>query len=296
MDLKYVSAGLSVATLAAETACLFFLFRSNNHKRYPALTAFLLLVLLSDLTFGFLRWFAGSVENQAPSHAYFWAFCWRDLLLGVLLVLVVQQLFREIMAPLPGLSRLAVLACRWVIAVTIIVSITSSHFPNISIAGMVAANVMKFLLCACALCILLLIFVTVIAKKVGLSYRSIPYGIALGLGIFALAEFAYNTLGHRHYGAIIPPGTGVHVSQLIACCVWAYYFLNHDAARVPIALPASSGLLRWNRIALAFGRPVEQAPPAPKQEFFLTEVEKVVDKVLTENPLPDNSLRDSSSC
>ena len=229
-------------------------------------------------------------------NSYFWAFWWRALLLGAVLVFMAQQLFREIMAPLPGLSRLGVLAGRWVIAVTIIVSITSSHFPNISIPGLMAATVTEFLLCACVLCILLLVFVTVIAKKVGLSYSSRAYGISLGLGIFALAEFAYSTLTQRHGGAIIPLGTSVEVSQLMACFAWTFYLLRPERARVPIALSPSSGLLRWNRIALAFGRPVEHAPPTPKQEFFLTEVEKVVDKVLTENPLPENSLRDTGSC
>ncbi len=291
-----VSAGLSVATIAAETACLFFLLRSNNYKKYSALTAFLLLASFFGLTFGFLPWLTGSHVGEARFSAYFWTFWWRDLLRGALLVLIVQQLFREIMAPLPGLGRLGVLACRWVIAVTIIVSITSSHFPNISIPGLMSATVSEFRLCACVLCILLLIFVTVIANKVGLSYRSRLYGISLGLGILALAEFAYSTLTQRHGGATIPLGIPVEVSQLIACCVWAFYFLRPEPDRVPLALPPSSGLLRWNRIALALGRPVEQAPPAPKQDFFLTEVEKVVDKVLTENPLPENSLRDTGSC
>ena len=171
----------------------------------------------------------GIPVGEARFSAYFWAFWWRDLLLGALLVLIVQQLFREIMAPLPGLSRLGVLACRWVIAVTIIVSITSSHFPNISIPGLMSATVSEFRLCACVLCILLLIFVTVIANKVGLSYRSRLYGISLGLGIFALAEFAYSTLTQRHGGAIIPLGIPVEVSQLIACCVWAYLFFEAGA-------------------------------------------------------------------
>jgi hypothetical protein len=296
VDLKFVSAGLFVATIAAETACLFFLIRSNNHKKYSALAAYLLLVALSGLAFGLVPWLTGSLPGQLQLNSFFWASSWRDLLIGILFVFITQQLFREIMVPLPGLSRLGVLACEWLIAVTIIVSITASHFSNISIAGMMATTVTTFFLCACVLCIALLIFVTVIAKRVGLSYLSRPYGVSLGLGIIALAEFAYSTLSPRHAGAISPPGIAVAIGQLVACCIWAWYLVKPEPPRVPIALPPASDLRRWNRITLAFGRPVEQAPPAPKQEFFLTEVEKVVDKVLTENPLPDSSVRDTTSC
>ena len=293
MDLKSVSAGLFVATIAAEAACLFFLFRSNNQKKYPALTVYLLIASLFDLTLGFLPWLPASVDGQARYHVYFWALWWRNLLLGVMLVFILQQLFREIMAPLPGLSRLGVLAGRWVIAVTIIVSITSSHFPNTAISGLVASTAVEFLRCVSVLCISLLISVTVIAKKVGLSDRSRPFGIAVGLGISALA---YSVFSRTHEGAFIRLGTAVEAGQLITCCVWAYYLFRPEVARVPIALPPSSTLLRWNRISLAFGHPVEEAPPTPSQEFFLTEVERVVDKVLTENPLPDNSLRNTGSC
>jgi hypothetical protein len=49
-------------------------------------------------------------------------------------------------------------------------------------------------------------------------------------------------------------------------------------------MPASSAIYRWNEIASALGHTGTQvAVPQTANSFFLTDVEKVVEKVLTKN-------------
>jgi hypothetical protein len=57
-----------------------------------------------------------------------------------------------------------------------------------------------------------------------------------------------------------------------------------EAVRKPVMMPASSTIFRWNEIASALGHTGTQiAVQQPATSFFLTDVEKVVEKVLTRN-------------
>jgi hypothetical protein len=77
---------------------------------------------------------------------------------------------------------------------------------------------------------------------------------------------------------------------LASVALWAVYVAVPERARKPIVVPASSTIYRWNEIASALGhKGTKIAVPATANSFFLTDVEKVVDKVLT------RSLHESES-
>ena len=48
-------------------------------------------------------------------------------------------------------------------------------------------------------------------------------------------------------------------------------------------MPANSTIYRWNEIAAALGHGTKVAVHQPANGFFLTDVERVVEKVLTRN-------------
>jgi hypothetical protein len=63
----------------------------------------------------------------------------------------------------------------------------------------------------------------------------------------------------------------------------AIYFALPEPARKPVVIPASSTIYRWNEIASALGHTGTQVAvqQEPANSFFLTDVERVVEKVLT---------------
>ena len=66
--------------------------------------------------------------------------------------------------------------------------------------------------------------------------------------------------------------------------IWIAYCALPEAVRKPVMMPASSTIFRWNEIASALGHTGTQiAVQQPANSFFLTDVEKVVEKVLTKN-------------
>jgi flagella basal body P-ring formation protein FlgA len=71
---------------------------------------------------------------------------------------------------------------------------------------------------------------------------------------------------------------------LIALASWVCYVTLPEPARRPIVVAANSTIYRWNEIASALGHSgTKVAVPVAANGFFLTDVEKVVDKVLTRN-------------
>ena len=66
--------------------------------------------------------------------------------------------------------------------------------------------------------------------------------------------------------------------------MWVAYCALPEPVRKPMVMPANSTIYRWNEIASALGHTGTQvAVQQPASSFFLTDVEKVVDKVLTRN-------------
>jgi len=71
---------------------------------------------------------------------------------------------------------------------------------------------------------------------------------------------------------------------LVSLAVWAAYCSLPDTIRKPLTMPANSTIYRWNEIASALGHTGTQiAVQQPANSFFLTDVEKVVEKVLARN-------------
>ncbi len=75
-------------------------------------------------------------------------------------------------------------------------------------------------------------------------------------------------------------------ASLLTLGVWSAYFLLPEPARRAAVLDSSSPLARWNEIATTLGQSGARVPVAvPANDFFLQDVEKVVDRILIKNSL-----------
>jgi len=71
---------------------------------------------------------------------------------------------------------------------------------------------------------------------------------------------------------------------LVALAIWVAYCAFPEPVRRPVMMPVTSRIYRWNEIASALGHTGTQvAVQQPANSFFLTDVEKVVEKVLNRN-------------
>jgi hypothetical protein len=73
-------------------------------------------------------------------------------------------------------------------------------------------------------------------------------------------------------------------SILVALAIWMIYCILPEPVRKPVLMPASSTIYRWNEIASALGHTgTKVAVQQPANNFFLSDVELVVEKVLARN-------------
>jgi len=77
----------------------------------------------------------------------------------------------------------------------------------------------------------------------------------------------------------------VYESLILATlAIWMIYCILPEPVRKPILMPANSTIYRWNEIASALGHTgTRVAVPQPANSFFLSDVERVVERVLARN-------------
>jgi hypothetical protein len=272
-------------------ALLGFLFWSKKlQRRFPAMGAYLALrvgsmpVLLLLLYGQSQHWF-----NDYCFVMYFFAYWAVYIASAILLFFVTIEVFRSALSAFSGLMRFGLVIFRWAAVVSVIVSLASISYahPSIRIIPDIALGLMHSV-SVLELC--LLAFLCLCMNALRLSVRDMAFGIALGFGLMSSSDFVIGSLLSRHSTLTAPLQFVSETLTLVSLGIWVTYCALPEPARQPIVMPASSTIYRWNEIASALGHTGTQvAVQQPANSFFLTDVERVVEKVLT------RSLKESES-
>jgi hypothetical protein len=266
------------------------LLRSREHRRFPALFAYVTVRLTSTVILQLLmhahRFI--TVSEKAVYSCYFYTY-WCSYVAGAIVVfLVIQELFQSSMDPFPGLKWLGTISFRWVACISFVATSAALLTPGGKGNRFVLALVGQAMRCESVFILSLLLFMMLAAGKLGLSYRSRVFGISFGFGIMAGSDLVVSA-AFLHFGENMLTSTVSVVTtsaSLVTLAVWSAYFLVPEPARRLTALSTSSPLARWNEIATTFGHSTPRVPVVvPANDFFLQDVEKVVDRILIKNSL-----------
>jgi hypothetical protein len=266
-------------------AALGYIFWSKKlQKRFPAMSTYLgIRVFSMPILFG--AFYLQSRPGQAAFFfpVYFYSYWAVYIASAITLFLICTELFRTALAGFSGLMRFGIVIFRWAAIVSAVSSLASLSFahkgiliiPEIGYGLMRTVSIVE-------LC--LLAFLCLAMNALQLSVRDLVFGIALGFGMMSSSDFIVASLMPRYtdFGAAFQyVGEGMILATLL---LWAVYVAVPERARQPIVVAANSTIYRWNEIASALGhKGTKVAVPAPANSFFLSDVEKVVDKVLTRN-------------
>jgi len=116
-----------------------------------------------------------------------------------------------------------------------------------------------------------------------LSFRDLAFGLGLGFGLFSANDLIFSALIDSNAPLNSPVQRAYFVLTLVIIGSFAAYVAIPERANKPLVMPASSTIYRWNEIASALGHGTKVAVRQPANGFFLTDVERVVEKVLTRN-------------
>jgi hypothetical protein len=212
---------------------------------------------------------------------YFVVFWTSTLISAGLLFLSCLDVYRQAMAPLPGLARMGTTVFTWAALASILV--TATTFTSIILPG--PGTIMKLglqlLRCAGAteLCLLALLLLSM--KAIGLSPRGRPLGFALGLGLMAAIDCAESIVTMLQVNVTPLVQTAFEASSVLTLIVWFAYAALPEPVRQTVTVPVNSAIYKWDQIASALGHKGTQVVMQPSQSFFLVDVEKVVERAFT---------------
>jgi hypothetical protein len=271
---------------------LMALLRSREQRRFPALFAYVSLRLGSSLLLHMLLQ-VHRIMTVSERVAYAWYFYtyWVSYVAGAVVVfLVIQEMFQASMDPFPGLKWLGTITFRWVACISFVAAMAALLTPGAKGDKFLLAMVAQVMRCESIFILSLLVFLLLAAGKLGLSYRSRVFGISCGFGLMAAGDLVVSAtfLHFRHNMMTSTISVVTTSASILTLAVWSAYFLQHEPVRQAAVLDPSSSLARWNEIAVTLGAasaPKVSPVPAPASNFFLQDVEKVVDRILVKNSL-----------
>ena len=218
--------------------------------------------------------------HQTYGLAYFFVYWAVYIVSAVLLFFVCLEVFRSALSALAGLMKFGIVIFRWAAIVSLVVTFSSVQvlhrgvlsIPDIALGLMRSVSLLE-------LC--LLAFLCLSMNALRLSVRDFSFGIALGFGLLSANDFIVVSLMAGNSSLTAPLQFVYQSVVLLALGTWVAYAALPEPARKPVVMPVNSTIYRWNEIASALGHTNTQiAVQQSSNGFFLTDVEKVVEKVL----------------
>jgi len=283
MTSQLAMSALSVTEFSLWALIGLLFWNRKLYRRFPFMGAYLGLRVASMPMLLAALYMSSQPWGHAYYKLYFYAYWAVYLTSAVLLLLVSVEIFRSALSALPGLMKIGIVIFRWAILVSVVLTFSSISFVHHGIAAVpdVAIGLMRSV-SVLELC--LLAFLCLSMNALRLSIRDMAFGIALGFGVMSANDFVFAALIPRTPSMTANLQFIYEAMILVSLAIWVSYCAFPEAARKPLMMPANSTIYRWNEIASALGHTGTQiAVQQPANSFFLTDVEKVVEKVLTRN-------------
>ena len=282
MPLDFTMSLMSVLEFALWAALGFLFWKKGLQKRFPALSIYLALrVGTMPVLLGLLY-----VQAQPWGNRYFPFYFYSNwsvyIASAVMLFFVTLEIFRSVLSAFSGLMRLGTVVFRWVALVSAVASLGSISYthPNVSLIPDFALALMRSV-SILELC--LLAFLGLCINALQLSFKDLAVGFGLGFGFMSANDLIFAALIPGNSSLNAPLQIAYEAVILLSVGMWVAYCAMPERLRKPVVMPANSTIYRWNEIASALGHGTKVAVQQPANSFFLTDVERVVEKVLTRN-------------
>ena len=282
MPLNFWMSAMSVTEFALWATLGFLFWKKGLQKRFPALNIyFLLRVCSTPVLLGLLY-----IQSQPWGHQlfpyYFYSYWAVYIASAVTLFFVTLEIFRSVLSAFAGLMRLGTVVFRWVALVSAVASLGSISYTHPSVA-LIPDFALALMRSVSILELCLLAFLCLCINALQLSFKDLAVGFGLGFGLMSANDLIFAALIPGNSSLTAPLQFAYEGVILVALGMWVMYCAMPERIRKPVVMPANSTIYRWNEIAAALGHGTKIAVQQPANGFFLTDVERVVEKVLTRN-------------
>lgn len=283
MPLNLAMAVMSGAEFLLWATLAFLFWKRKLHRRFPAMASYLALHVAASPVFLTLLYLQAQPWGRVFYAVYFFSFYGVYIASAIILFLVSMEVFRSALSAFSGLMKFGLVIFRWAVLASVLVTFSTvsySHrgvliIPDIAFGLMRSVSILE---------ICLLAFLCFSMNALRLPIRDMVFGIAFGLGLLSANDLVLAAVIKLNSSLTEPFQFVYQAVVLVAIGMWVAYSALPEPVRKPMVVPANSTIYRWNEIASALGHTGTQvAVVQPASSFFLTDVEKVVDKVLTRN-------------
>jgi hypothetical protein len=263
------------------SVAVFAIFSRHGLRRnYPWMFRYFAVQAITGAIIDFLLYGPLLADPMTYTKIHFVTYWAGFLLSSGLLFLSCLDVYRQTMAPLPGLARMGTTVFTWAAIASVVV--TATTFTSITPGpGMLAKVGLQLLRCAGAteLCLLALLLLSM--RVIGFSPRSKPLGFALGLGLMATIDCAKSVVTMLQAASSPTVQLAFEFCTLVTFGIWIAYAAMPEPARKAVTVPVNSAIYKWDQIASALGHKGTQVAVQPAPSFFLVDVEKVVERAFT---------------
>ena len=288
---NFAMSTMCVAELFLWAGLAFLFWKKGLYRRFPATSTYLVLrVVFTAFALAILR-FAALPLGRSHHHViflYLYLYLAMYAASAVLLYLICIEVFRSALAAFPAIMKIGIVVFRWAAVVAAVVGITSMNHTNSAWNGGISATIYNVFyalqrsVSVVELCLLAFLCLTMNALR--MSVRDMAFGIALGFGVMSTSDFVVSAWSSQIRSPNDPVQFVCESLLLAALGVWLVYCFLPEPAPRPVLMSASSAIYRWNEIATALGHAgTKVAVQQPANGFFLSDVERVVEKVLARN-------------
>ena len=233
---------------------LLLLFRIRKIEGYFWLRAFLWLKCLSfPLLFTLLNVNVFGWTKHVQYKCYFYSYWAVYAIEAVVCFYIIRELFMVSMEPLEGLRKLGLVLFRWIVGISAVLALAVSIAPAHSSMMFIVQAVSQFQRLQGVLQLCLLVFLITVARPLGVTLKHRVFGASLGFSLLAISDLLFS--GWFHSDTMFSPVNLFHAFALtLTLVIWMSYVFIPEPKRVPVALPVTSALLRWNEVAKSLGK------------------------------------------
>jgi len=221
-----------------------------------------------------------AIQRVLPGQ-YFYAF-WAVTAVRVgFSFMVIHEIFVYAIRPYAGLRDLANLAFRWgavlMAVITIVVGFSTTVSASLGAVSAIIALERSVRLMQCGM----LLFIFLATSHLGIRWRNIGNGIALGFGIFAVTDLVTaSAIAHfgKNGGALFSiVRSGMYLASVT---VWLGYVVAPQPAHERVEGVYRPLIDRWNQAALSI---ISARTPMAVDHTYLSDIEKAVENVLAKS-------------
>jgi hypothetical protein len=265
MHLRLIDYALWIFVASMQASVLVAMYRRGFHREYPYFFNYTVLQISSDLILFPLR--------NSPT-LYYWGY-WVSLALSALLSFaVIQEVFKNAFRPYAALRDLSAILFRWSALVILLVagmwafSSTRSGQTDIVMGSMLLVE-KSVRLMQCGLVFFLLLF----SEYLGISRKSMLFGVALGFGLYASVSMLIAVaLSHGSLAHVALTLRWIKMGAYdMAVVLWLGY-----AVFAPARDPVSQTVAR----SKAWNDALENAHLQPGADSLLDTMDRMVERLL----------------